>query len=185
MHLGVNVAIFNDKRILLTKREDFEVWCLPGGHVEPGESLAQAAVRETFEETGLQVRLTGLVGVYSRPGWYDGTYHVCLFVGEIVGGGLILQSAEVIDARYFALAELPAEMLLGHRQRVLDAFAGIGGSVARTETYPWPFGPNTSRAEIYRLKDESGLAGAAFYARYAGFFDDEQHIITDVDPKDT
>ena len=41
--LGVNVAIFQEGKVLLTKRVDFEVWCLPGGEVDEGESLAQAA----------------------------------------------------------------------------------------------------------------------------------------------
>src|SRR5829696_4121412 len=57
---GVIVAIMNNGKILLTKREDFEVWCLLGGGVEDGESLAKAAIREAKEETGLDVELTGL-----------------------------------------------------------------------------------------------------------------------------
>jgi ADP-ribose pyrophosphatase YjhB (NUDIX family) len=44
--LGANVAIIYDNQVLLTKREDFEVWCLPGGHVEPGEPLADTAICE-------------------------------------------------------------------------------------------------------------------------------------------
>jgi ADP-ribose pyrophosphatase YjhB (NUDIX family) len=67
--LGVNIAIRDHhNRVLLTRREDFDMWCLPGGGVEVGETLAQAARREAQEETGLQVALTRLVGVYSRPG---------------------------------------------------------------------------------------------------------------------
>ncbi len=62
--LGVTVAVIDEDRILLTKREDFEVWCLPGGGVDPGESVAQAAIREAREETGLEVQLTRLVGIY-------------------------------------------------------------------------------------------------------------------------
>jgi ADP-ribose pyrophosphatase YjhB (NUDIX family) len=57
INLGVNVAVIEDGRVLLTQREDFPVWCLPGGGVDPGESLAQAAVREVREETGLEVEL--------------------------------------------------------------------------------------------------------------------------------
>ncbi len=64
--LAVNVAVIHEGKILLTKREDFETWILPSGGVEEGESLAQAAIRETKEETGLDVELTRLVGVYSR-----------------------------------------------------------------------------------------------------------------------
>jgi ADP-ribose pyrophosphatase YjhB (NUDIX family) len=51
--LGVNIAVIQDGQILLTQREDFEVWCLPGGEVDACESIAQAAVREALEETGL------------------------------------------------------------------------------------------------------------------------------------
>ncbi|PJF32668.1 MAG: NUDIX hydrolase, partial [Phototrophicales bacterium] len=50
--IGANIAIIRDNKILLTKREDFEVWCLPGGQAEAGESLAQTALREAREETG-------------------------------------------------------------------------------------------------------------------------------------
>src|SRR5450759_3220535 len=68
--IGAIVAVIKDGQILLTKREDFEVWCLPGGSVEDGEPLATTAVREVFEETGLHVCLDKLVGIYSivQPG---------------------------------------------------------------------------------------------------------------------
>ncbi|MEA1977398.1 MAG: NUDIX domain-containing protein, partial [Chloroflexota bacterium] len=64
----VSVAVLRDGQVLLTMREDFQVWCLPSGGVEFGEPVADAALRETREETGLDVRLTRLVGVYSRIG---------------------------------------------------------------------------------------------------------------------
>ena len=54
--------------ILLEKRCDCGWWGLPGGWVEPGESLAVAAVREVLEETGLSVEVTHLIGVYSDSG---------------------------------------------------------------------------------------------------------------------
>ena len=55
-------------RMLLVRRCDTGDWELPGGHVDPGESAADAAVRETAGETGLTVQVTGLAGIYTDPG---------------------------------------------------------------------------------------------------------------------
>ena len=74
--LGAAVAIFENDRLLLTKRDDWELWCLPGGGVDSGETSAQAAVREAFEETGLHVALTELIGIYSQPHWNRGGLHL-------------------------------------------------------------------------------------------------------------
>ena len=70
--LGVEVVILMEQRVLLILRDDFSVWALPGGGVDPGESLVQAAMREVREETGLVVVLSRLVGFYSRPDWCNG-----------------------------------------------------------------------------------------------------------------
>ena len=70
--LGVEVVILMDQRVLLVLRDDFNVWALPGGGVDPNESLVQAAMREVREETGLVVTLSRLVGFYSRPDWCNG-----------------------------------------------------------------------------------------------------------------
>jgi 8-oxo-dGTP pyrophosphatase MutT (NUDIX family) len=53
--------------ILMIRRTDNGNWALPGGAIEMSESVADAAIRETFEETGIQVEVTGLLGVYSDP----------------------------------------------------------------------------------------------------------------------
>lgn len=65
---SVNVVVENDKgEILMIRRTDNDNWALPGGAIDLGESISQAAVRETREETGVDVEITGLVGVYSDP----------------------------------------------------------------------------------------------------------------------
>ena len=59
----------NDQdRILLIRRTDNNYWSIPGGQVEPGESLPQAVTREVAEETGMRCEVTALVGIYSDPG---------------------------------------------------------------------------------------------------------------------
>ena len=166
--LGVNCAVVQDGKILLTLRQDWEVWCLPGGGVEPGESLADAARRETQEETGYQVVLEQLVGLYSEPRWFHRGLHVPVFRARISGGALRPQPDEVLEARFFALDELPPveNFLYGHRQRALDALAGVGGSAAWTQLIPWPFDPALTRADLYALRDRSGFSRLEFYRQH-------------------
>lgn len=65
---SVNVAVENDRgEILMIRRSDNDNWALPGGAIDLGESMAQAAVREVNEETGIDCEITGLVGIYTDP----------------------------------------------------------------------------------------------------------------------
>jgi ADP-ribose pyrophosphatase YjhB (NUDIX family) len=161
--LGAAIAIIQAGQVLLTRREDFEVWCLPGGHVDDGESVAQAAVREAREEVGLVVELTRLVGIYSRPRWLGGSMHVILFAARPVGGVLRPQPAEVLDAGYFSPRALPEPLLVGHRRQILDALHGVGGSIACINAIAWPLAPDMTRQELYDLRDQSGLSRQEFY----------------------
>lgn len=61
------VAVDADGRILLIHRTDNDNWALPGGAMDLGESLPEAAVRETYEETGIKVEIVCLVGIYTDP----------------------------------------------------------------------------------------------------------------------
>ncbi len=128
IRLGCSAAIFDQqRRILLTRRTDNGQWCLPGGRMELGESAAEACEREVFEETGLNVRVKRLVGVYSHPDqlvvYADGNKaHVVAlhFEAKITGGELGL-SNETTDFGYFTLPELEGlEFLGGHKERILD-----------------------------------------------------------------
>jgi 8-oxo-dGTP diphosphatase len=160
--LGVNVAIIQEGKILLTKRRDFEIWCLPGGEVDNGETLAEAAKREAREEVGLEIHLERLVGIHSRPQWLSCGSHVVVFSASVIGGKLVIQPQEVMEARFFARNELPKEMLLGHRQQVLDALNGVSGAVWTHES-EWRFEPGLTRQELYHLRDQSGLSPTEFY----------------------
>jgi 8-oxo-dGTP pyrophosphatase MutT (NUDIX family) len=66
--VGLGVLVVDPQgRILLEKRSDSGMWGLPGGAVDTGESITMAALREVKEETGLEVRITRVIGVYSEP----------------------------------------------------------------------------------------------------------------------
>ena len=165
--LGACVAVIEAGHILLTQREDFEAWCLPGGHVENGESAAQAAVREVREETGLEVELTSLVGIYFRSaGWVEGSMHVISFAARPVGGTLHPQPGEVLEARYFHADTLPKPLFWGQRQRIRDALSGVAGSRVWSQYRPWPFAAGLKRQDIYSLRDQSGLSRQAYYMQH-------------------
>jgi ADP-ribose pyrophosphatase YjhB (NUDIX family) len=82
-----------DGGILLIRRTDNSFWSIPGGGVEPGESVSQAVTREVREETGMDCEVTGLVGIYSYPGhvaaYDDGEvrqeFSIC-FTARLLGG---------------------------------------------------------------------------------------------------
>jgi ADP-ribose pyrophosphatase YjhB (NUDIX family) len=77
---SVNVVVVNDAdEILMIRRTDNDNWAVPGGAIDLGESVAQAAVRETKEESGIDCQITGIVGIYSDP------KHVILYTsnGEV------------------------------------------------------------------------------------------------------
>jgi 8-oxo-dGTP pyrophosphatase MutT (NUDIX family) len=108
------VAILDEQmRLLLCLHADKNIWVAPGGLIEPGEQPADAAVRETWEETGLIVELTGLLGVYGGPelviDYPNGdkaSYIGTIFRGQIVGGRIQPDGDEILAVRYFTREEL-------------------------------------------------------------------------------
>jgi ADP-ribose pyrophosphatase YjhB (NUDIX family) len=107
--VGANAAIFDEEEegILLMKRADDGTWCLPGGYVDPNESPRETAVRETREETGLDVEPTELVALYTRtPGEY-GPHNLVspVYLCTVVGGDWDL-SHEGESLRYWHLNDV-------------------------------------------------------------------------------
>ncbi|MDW8171013.1 MAG: NUDIX domain-containing protein [Anaerolineae bacterium] len=163
--LGVNAAIFNEHgQILLTLREDFEVWCMPGGGVDDGESPCVAVAREAEEETGLKVRPARFVGLYTRPSWMHLTPHIAVFVCKVVGGALKPDPHEVLTIGYFDPFNLPNSMMLGQVNKIQDAVRGLCGTVV-TEQVDFPLPQVRNRAELYAARDASGLSRRDFYMR--------------------
>lgn len=113
-----------DRRIVLIQRRDDGRWGLPGGMVEWGDTIAQAARRELLEETGLTlVRIERLVGVYSHPQRDPRFHSVCvLLVLETAGAPDIQDRLEVSNIRAFTPDEIPLNQLAHDHQRLLRDF---------------------------------------------------------------
>ena len=122
--LGADAAIFNDQgEILLMNRSDGTGWCLPCGWVEPNETPAQSVTREVMEETGLEVKVDRLVGVFTRfadmkhsPHSMVAIVHLC----KIVSGQLTL-SVEGSDLRYWCIENVD-NWHATHRHYALAAY---------------------------------------------------------------
>lgn len=125
---SVSAVIFRDGRLLLQQRADSRQWGLPGGSVEIGETVAAALAREVREETGFEIALGRLVGVYSDPRFQvvrypDGRvwhYVNLCFACEIRGGAPRLAPGETLALDWFAPDALPADLVPPHRRRIED-----------------------------------------------------------------
>ena len=104
------VLVESDDRIALLKRDispQKGKWVVPGGYVDRGEKVTEAAIRETDEECGLKIGIKHLFGVYS----YTGQVEVMIFyVAEVLEGDLIIGD-ETREARWFGPAEIPWDQL--------------------------------------------------------------------------
>ena len=126
---SASAVIFDRRgRVLLQERSDGGQWGLPGGSVEIGESVTDAAIREVHEETGLVVTVRRLVGVYSEPAlqvvrYPDGNvwHYVNVCFECVVRGGTLTTCDETLSLRYVSPTRLPRTLLPNHRIRIRDA----------------------------------------------------------------
>jgi ADP-ribose pyrophosphatase YjhB (NUDIX family) len=127
---GVAVIIFNEeKQVLLQKRADVELWGIPSGHIEIGETVSEAAIREVKEETNLDIKIKKIIGVYSEPNSQVFAYPngkvvhfiTTCFLAEITGGELRCNSDESLEIEFFNPEELPKDLLKMHPQWLKDA----------------------------------------------------------------
>lgn len=103
--IGVFGLIFNEKaEVLLCHRRDYDLWNLPGGKLESKETPWEGVIREVKEETGLDVEVVKLTGIYSKSTEKDEI--VFSFLCEIIGGELTLNK-EADKIEYFRLKNIP------------------------------------------------------------------------------
>lgn len=118
----VDIIIFDapEKVVLIERKNNPQGWALPGGFVDYGERAEQAAIREAREETGLDVALTGLLGVYSAPD-RDPRFHTLSIV--YMAYALNMSDLEAGDdaskARLFSWNDLP-DLAFDHRDIIND-----------------------------------------------------------------
>jgi 8-oxo-dGTP diphosphatase len=127
--VGVYALIFDEGRVLLALRRDIDWWNLPGGGMEAGETVEEAMRREVREETGLEVVIERLVGVYSKPQKQE----VVLTLRCRVIGGTLAATEESRECRFFMPDALPINTLPKHRQRIEDALLNQERAVLRDQ----------------------------------------------------
>ena len=132
IRLGCSAVLFssNKKSVLLTRRKDNGLWCLPGGMVDPGETVVEACEREVLEETGLRVKVKRITGVYSDPDliivYPDGGKNHVIVLNFEVGfrQGVMSMSEETEDVRFFPVPEaLSMDLFHNHAQHIRDTLA--------------------------------------------------------------
>ncbi len=136
VRVGVAAVVRDQRgRILLERRRDCGLWGLPGGRIEPGESVAEAAMQEVREESGHTVAVQGLLGVYSDPRGRIVTYPdngdvahlVDILIEASVVSGMLLCSTESLDVQFFDPGALPSDLVppaVAPLQDILDGCVG-------------------------------------------------------------
>jgi mutator protein MutT len=115
-------CIFNDKgEVLLQRRGDSNKWGFPGGAIEIGETPQEAAIREAKEETGLDVEVGDIIGIYTDSDMKypngDKAHSICIgFKLQAVGGELRCDNEETLELKYFSKDDKPVLFCKQHEE---------------------------------------------------------------------
>lgn len=130
LHLPAVSIVVTDEagRVLLVKQAEDSKWSIPGGMVEPSEVPSDAAVREMKEETGLDVELTSVVGVFGGEAFVNtypngdvASWVETTFRARVIGGELRPEPGETLDLRYFSKKEAFSLDLKPYMIEILEA----------------------------------------------------------------
>ena len=131
--IGVFAIIFDEEgRVLLCHRNDYDLWNLPGGGLEADETPSDAVTREVLEETGLEVDVDRLTGVYTKVGKNEMVFS---FLCHITGGHLKTTN-EADKVEFFSVEEIPKNTSPKQVQRIKDCLENPGKTLFKTQTGP-------------------------------------------------
>jgi ADP-ribose pyrophosphatase YjhB (NUDIX family)/DNA-binding Xre family transcriptional regulator len=139
--VGYNKIIMNasgaiiekDEMILLQRRSDNGKWGLPGGIMEMDETYQEGAIREVKEETGLDIKLDYLVGIYHNKNlkWPSGdkAHVICAVFKAHILSGKIQKDHESLELKFFSKDNLPEIAAIDHKNAINDFFNGIKNNI--------------------------------------------------------
>jgi ADP-ribose pyrophosphatase YjhB (NUDIX family) len=154
--LRVEAIITDNARVLLVQHPWLPAWQLPGGivesHMDPAEYLGQLVEAQT----GLQVRVGRLIGLYSRPNWRQEGDTTCLFSG-------LQRTRELLDKAnrhpaYFSPRALPDNILPWQVARIQDALENQQRPFVRSQEMHWPFESECYDDVLVSLIQNQGLS---------------------------
>ncbi len=134
---GVSVIVHDGNgKIILEKRRDCGFWGLVGGRINPGENVTQTAIREAQEETGLEIDVEGLVGIYSEPLRRVVTYPngdivqlIDICMRARIKSGTLTKSEESLEVSFFDESSLPLEIVPPAQLPIRHFFSGLWNQI--------------------------------------------------------
>jgi len=121
--IGVRVMLIQNGEVLLIRQTYLPGWFLPGGGVDRGETLDEAARREAREEVGAELGAFELVGAYTSFGGFKSDHNVLFLCTDFIISGK--PDREIAEMRFFPLDALPEDLWPGHRLRLEEYHAGV------------------------------------------------------------
>jgi 8-oxo-dGTP pyrophosphatase MutT (NUDIX family) len=125
MTLGARVVALRGDEVMLVKQSYTRGWILPGGGVERGETVLQAAIREVREEAGLIAQgPMQLHGIFANEAKFRGDHVACFIMRQFTQAEWV-PDFEISDARFFQVGALPDDTTEGSRRRIGEVFNGV------------------------------------------------------------